>query len=74
MKIKIHSGHFNFVAEKVYDCFNNIRKAVRPCHIYETLDGWINLLILDHKYDNPEYDLSWINTDLAELTAVEVWL
>lgn len=75
MKINIHSSRFNFVPEKVYDCLNNITKAVRPCNIYEVLDGWINILIWDHKYGNvPETDLAYINTDLSELAAVEVWL
>lgn len=74
MKINIHSGHFNFVPEKVYDCLNNITKAVRPCYIYELLSERVNMLIWDRKYDNaPEDDLASINVSLSELAAVEVW-
>lgn len=75
MKINIHSNRFNFVPEKVYDCLNNITKAVRPCYIYEFLSERIDMLIWDHNYDYiTDQDLSSINTELSELASVEVWL
>lgn len=75
MRININGSYFTYDSSKVWDCLQNITKAVRPPHIYEFLGTVINMLIWDREYDwLADHDLASINTELSELASVEVWL
>lgn len=75
MKININGSQIPYNPDLVWDHLNNLTKAIRPCFIYDILEKAVNSLIFaqTYKYD-VVYDLSWINIDLCELAAVEVWL
>lgn len=75
MKININGNRIHYEPDLVWDYLQNLTKAIRPCCIYDLLGETINNLLWDRrwKYDD-EQELSWINTDLSELAAVEVWL
>ena len=75
MTIEINGTRFKYDSSKVWDCLQNITKAVRPQYIYEFIDNVLNMLIWDRSYDISAVDnLSDINTELSELLSVEVWL
>ena len=75
MTININGSIFKYDSSKVWDCLQNITKAVRPQHIYQFIDTMVNALIWDRGYDFlADQDLASINTELSELASVEVWL
>lgn len=75
MTIDINGTRFKYDSSKVWDCLQNITKAVRPQYIYEFIGTMVNALKWDRDYDFLEdQDLCSISTELSELASLEVWL
>lgn len=75
MKININGCRIPYEPDVIWSALDNITKAIRPCCIYDLLNETINNLLFAQRYNyDAEMELSWINTDLSELAAVEVWL
>lgn len=73
MTVNINGCRIPYEPDLVWDCLRNISKAIRPCNIYDYLSIVHDIMMLDRDIYNMT-DLSEINTELSELTAVEVWL